>query len=382
MGTSSRAGANQLPPTSSLAVLAGRRRQAQLRRRSTALGVIAPEAGGRRGDEQVVATTAESERSRSRAVDRDHLEPAEQRARLRTVRQRAADDHQLAGDRVGHAEGALHGAHRGVERVDVAGDAHRRPRHVHEPPDRTGHVDGEREHAERPLAVRRAALGHRGRPGPAGGDRHGLGRGSGMRPARLVEQQAEQADAAEPVGDDVVGAEVDRRLAAFEALDHGDVPWRALRVERDDLEQGDEVEQLAGGTGRGDAEVAHVGVDGAGLVLHPRRPGPQCRRVVGSAAQPWRHLHGSGEPFDEVRHLRRAVQQHDRAQGHPQGGVLTDPPHDCFQRAQLFGHGGSLARAPTHPAHQRRWRNDGGLSSTRWLTTVVAAPSVLNTSVE
>ena len=131
------------------AALAGRRGEAQLGSRVSELTVVAPEAGSGGGHEEIVPAAAEGERGAARPVDRDQLETTEQRSRARPRRQRPTGHHQLAGDRVGHLEGALDTAHRRVRRTHVAG----RVDAADQAPHRVRDIDRDRERARLAVAV-------------------------------------------------------------------------------------------------------------------------------------------------------------------------------------------------------------------------------------
>ena len=144
VGTSSRAGANQLPPASSAwCWLVG------VARRSSGVGspsslVVARRARRPRRRRAGRCGCRRGRALRPGAVDREHLEVAAAASASRARRQRPAGDHQLAGHRVGDVEGPLDAAHGSLDRRRSRGP---RADAVDEPADRPREVDRDRERA-------------------------------------------------------------------------------------------------------------------------------------------------------------------------------------------------------------------------------------------
>jgi hypothetical protein len=111
-----------------------------------------------------------------------------------------------------------------------------------------------------------------------------------------------------------------------------------VRVERARLEQCDEVEELALVSRRGHRGDPQVVPPVVIRVLDPHRPRAHQRRVVRTLLQPGCPLGGLREAGFEVRPVGQAIEQHQVADGHPQGAVLPGPPHDGLDRSQAFVH--------------------------------------------
>ena len=128
------------------------------------------------------------------------------------------------------------------------------------------------------------------------------------------------------------------RLAPVEPVDQRGVPGRALGIERDGLDQGDHVEHLAQVARSRDRDGPDVPVRIEVRVGDPMRTAPDVARVPRSLPQTLGVLGRDPEAVNQVRASRRPVQDHEVPDCHAQPGILADPPHDRFDRAQRIGH--------------------------------------------
>ena len=352
-GTSSRAGANQLPPILVAVTLPGGRRQPQLGGRCPEPLVVAAEAGGGGSDEEVVAAATKRQRGGPSPVHRDDLEVAEQRPIRRPRRQRAAGHHQLARDGVGEVERSLHTAHGRLDGRDIT----RRVDAVEEPAHRFPDVDGDRDRPPGPLSVGRR---YRSREVRRGSREPSPLLGGDTRPRRLVEQQTEETEPGDPVRERMVGAQVQRGPPALEPLDQRDVPGRALgsngiassRPTRSStwrVDPGAATESARRWASRPDRR------------RRPRPVGPaprSGRRVAAATAAPWRRRTAKRSSNASAVGGRSTIRS--APEGHPQRRVLPDPPHDRLHRRQPFIHHQSLPRlgrgsTTASQSHCRLW---------------------------
>ena len=109
---------------------------------------------------------------------------------------------------------------------------------------------------------------------------------------RLVDEQSDQRQTSEAVGQHVMSPEVERRAAALESLDQGDVPGPAVGVERRGLEQSDELEELAAVARTPQRHRAQMPSGAEVRVFDPSRP-RECRWDRQTPAEP-RRLLGCG----------------------------------------------------------------------------------------
>ena len=76
-------------------------------------------------------------------------------------------------------------------------------------------------------------------------------------------------------------------------------------------------------------------IGGEVVVLDPERSSSN-RRAVGTKTQTLRLALEVGEPQEERLVVRGAVEDDQRPDGEPERRILSDSPHDRFDRAQLF----------------------------------------------
>ena len=136
--------------------------------------------------------------------------------------------------------------------------------------------------------------------------------------------------ATDAVGDGVVHLLHERRLAATEPLDDGELPQRAGAVEQVDHGQRRQIEQLAQAPRLGQGDPPHVVVD-----LEVRIVDPQGRRQVGRGRlhTPPEPRHRSDRPFHprpEPVEVRRTIEHRDVPERRRQVRVLLEAPHQPF----------------------------------------------------
>ena len=131
---------------------------------------------------------------------------------------------------------------------------------------------------------------------------------------------------------------VQGRLPALEPLDQRDVPRAAIGIERRRLEQPDELEQLPAVTGRADRHRAEVAGRAEVGHLDPAGPRCECRLDHRGANASEALARGGVEPGDHRLAFGQVIEDHQRADGHAEGGVMAGAPHDRLDGAQTLSH--------------------------------------------
>ena len=169
------------------------------------------------------------------------------------------------------------------------------------------------------------------------------------RPRRLVEEQSEETDPADAVGECVMGSQVQRRSPVRQSFDERDVPRRAVGIERDRFQQRHEVEQLPRRSGRRtESERTWRPAAGSGSSTQAGRA-RIADGIVGTPAQPRRVVHREREAFGQRLDARWAIEEDECTDGHAEGGVLADPPHDRLHGTQPVSHLEILSRVRAPP---------------------------------